>query len=80
MTYYIILNSELNLVDFTELVENNQSTVRKSNDGNKVVLGWDDEIYPDEPEFIGQLSYYEGPFRDGTIYGIVNGPEWVKDY
>lgn len=78
MTYIIILTSELDLVDFTELVETNKNTVRKSNDGNKVVLGWDEIEYPDTPSFINELTYYEGPFYNLEIFEVVNGPGWVK--
>lgn len=78
MTYIIILTSELNIVDFSQLVENNKDTVRKSNDGTKAVLGWDEEEYPETPSFISQLTYYEGPYYNFEIFGIVNGPGWIK--
>lgn len=78
MTYIIILTSELDLVDFSELVENNKNTVRKSNDGTKAVLSWDDEEYPEVPYFINQLAYYEGPYINMEIFEVVNGPGWVK--
>ena len=78
MTYIIILTSELDLVDFSELVENNKNTVRKSNDGTKAVLSWDDEEYPEVPSFINQLAYYEGPYINVEIFEVVNGTGWVK--
>lgn len=78
MTYIIILTSELDLVDFSELVEDNKNTVRKSNDGTKSVLSWDDEEYPETPPFFYELSYYEGPYINLEIFNVVNGPEWVK--
>lgn len=75
MTYFVILTSELYLVDFTELNETNASTARKSLNGQKTLLSWDEEEYPQEPSFVSQVSYKE-VYHNEEIYPVIYSPEW----
>ena len=54
ITYITINTDELSLVDFNEVMETSEDTVRLSVDGLQTVLKWEG----DEPAFVSTLSSY----------------------
>ena len=74
ITYITINTDELSLVDFNEVMETSEDTVRLSVDGLKTVLKWEG----DEPSFVSTLSSYEGPYTHEEILAIMATPEWTE--
>jgi len=74
ITYITINTDELSLVDFNEVMETSEDTVRLSVDGLKTVLKWEG----DEPAFVSILSSYEGPYTHEEILVIMATPEWTS--
>ena len=74
ITYITINVSEIALVDFNEVMETSEDTVRLSVDGLEIVLKWEG----DEPAFVSTLSSYEGPYTHEEILAIMATPEWTS--
>ena len=72
ITYIIINIDEIALVDFSQVMETSEDTVRLSVDGLKTVLKWEGA----EPAFVSTLSSYEGPYTHEEILAIMATPEW----
>ena len=72
ITYIIIEVSEIALVDFNQVMETSEQTLRLSVDGLETVLKWDGA----EPAFVSTLSSYEGPYTHEEILVIMATPEW----
>ena len=74
MSTYIIINmTEVGLVDFNEVLETSEETLRLSVDGLQTVLKWEGA----EPSFVSTLSSYEGPYTHEEILVIMATPEWT---
>jgi len=73
ITYITINTDELSLVDFNEVMETSEDTVRLSVDGSQTILKWAN----DEPVFVSSLSSYEGPYTHEEILTIMATPEWT---
>ena len=66
--------SELENIDFTQVLETSAETVRKSVDGTKTFVKWDGvEI----PSSVASLSTKEGPYTYEEIIAILATPEWT---
>ena len=75
MSTYIIINmTEVGLVDFNEVLETSEETLRLSVDGLQTVIKWDG----DEPSFVSTLSSYDGPYTHTEILDILATPEWTN--
>lgn len=74
ITYITITTDELSLVDFNEVMETSEDTVRLSVDGLQTVLKWEGA----EPSFVSTLSSYEGPYTHEEILVIMSTPEWTS--
>ena len=74
ITYITINTDELSLVDFNEVMETSEDTVRLSVDGLQTVLKWEGA----EPSFVSTLSSYEGPYTHEEILAIMATPEWTS--
>jgi hypothetical protein len=72
ITYIIIEVSEIALVDFNQVMETSEKTLRLSIDGLKTVVKWEGV----EPLFVSTLSSYEGPYTHEEILVIMDTPEW----
>jgi len=73
---FMIFNiSELNLIDFTQVLETSIDTVRRSVDGTKTFVKWDGEI----PASIESLTTKEGPYTYEEILTLLNGSEWTNN-
>jgi hypothetical protein len=71
---FMIFNvSELNAVDFSKVLETSVETVRKSVDGTKTFVKWNDNM----PECVANLTTKEGPYSYEEILQILSGTDWV---
>ena len=73
---FMIFNvSELELIDFTQVLETSIDTVRKSIDGTKTFVKWDGDI----PSSVQSLTTKEGPYTYDEILNILSTPEWTSN-
>ena len=71
---FIIFNvSELNQIDFTQVLETSIDTVRKSVDQTKTFVKWDGMM----PECVNNLTTKEGPYTYDEIIPILLTTEWM---
>lgn len=71
---YLIVNiNELNKIDFEQIMENSEFTLRKTNDGTKFFIKWDET----DPTFLNDLQSKEGPYSHSEILAILEQSEWV---
>jgi hypothetical protein len=74
---FMIFNvSELQDINFTEVLETSIDTVRKSINGEKTFVKWDGAI----PECVTNLVTKEGPYTYDEIILILNTPEWTEPF
>ena len=73
--FLILSVSELHLVDFSQVLETSQETVRKSVDDTKTFIKWDGDV---EPSFMSNLTSKEGPYSYDEIKNILLSNEWLK--
>ena len=72
---FMIFNvSELPNIDFTQVLETSEETVRKSVDQTKTFVKWDGEM----PECVSNLTTKEGPYTYEEILTILSTSEWEK--
>jgi len=72
---FLIFNvSEINKVDFDEVLETSPTTLRKSVDETKTLIKWED---PDTPAFVATMTTKEGPYTYDEILVILSTPEWT---
>ena len=70
---FMIFNvSELPNIDFTQVLETSEETVRKSVDETKTFVKWDGEM----PECVTTLTTKEGPYTYDEILTILSTDEW----
>jgi hypothetical protein len=70
---FMIFNvSELDQIDFSQVLETSQDTVRKSADQTKTFVKWNDEI----PDCVLNLLTKEGPYSYDEMLEIMNTEEW----
>ena len=73
---FMIFNvSELDQIDFTQVLETSQNTVRKSVDETKTFVKWDSETIPD---CVLDLITKEGPYTYEEILTILSTEEWTN--
>ena len=74
---FMIFNvSELPNIDFTQVLETSQDTVRKSIDQTKTFVKWDGETIPTS---VDSLTTKEGPYTYLEMLDILSGPEWTSN-
>jgi hypothetical protein len=71
--FAIFSTSELNQINFDEVLETSADTVRKSVDETKTFVKWDGETVPPS---VQTLTTVEGPYTYTEILGILSTPEW----
>ena len=74
ITYITLEMSEIALVDFSQILETSEETLRLSIDGLETVIKWQGA----EPSFVSTLSSYEGPYTHEEILVIMATPEWTN--
>jgi hypothetical protein len=73
---FMIFNvSELPLIDFNQVHETSQDTVRRSVDGTLTFVKWDGAI----PSSVEALTTKQGPYTYDEILTILSGPEWTSN-
>jgi len=72
-TYIIINMTEVGLVDFNEVLETSEETLRLSVNELQALLKWEGS----EPLFVSTLNSYEGPYTNSEILTIMATPEWT---
>jgi hypothetical protein len=71
---FMIFNiSELNQIDFNQVHETSQDTIRKSIDSTKTFVKWDGLT----PQCILNLQTKEGPYTYEEVLAILATPEWT---
>ena len=71
---FMIFNvTELDQIDFTQVLETSADTVRKSVDQTKTFVKWDGVI----PDCVLNLLSKEGPYTYDEILTILATPEWT---
>jgi len=70
--YLIFPVSELNKVDFSQVLETSADTVRKSVDETKTFVKWNG----DTPAFVATMTGTEGPYTHAEILDILSTSEW----
>jgi hypothetical protein len=71
--FAIFSTSELDLIDFNQVLETSADTVRRSVDGTKTFVKWDGDSVPSSVE---SLTTVEGYYTYSEIMEILNTPEW----
>ena len=66
--------SELDQIDFTQVLETSIDTVRKSVDQTKTFVKWDGQEIPSS---VQGLTTKEGPYTYDEILAILVTPEWT---
>lgn len=71
---FMIFNvSELEQIDFSQVLETSAETVRKSLDGNLTFVKWDGENVPSS---VDSLVTKIGPYTYEEMLEILSGDEW----
>lgn len=73
--FIIFDTTEINIINFSEVLETSVNTLRYSVDGTKTFVKWDDDI---EPPCISNLTTKQGPYDYDTMMSILDTSEWVK--
>jgi hypothetical protein len=72
---FMIFNvSELQQIDFTQVLETSIDTVRKSVDETKTFVKWDGTTIPSS---VDSLTTKEGPYTYEEMLTILATPEWT---
>ena len=72
---FMIFNvSELNKINFNEVLETLEDTVRKSVDLTKTFVKWNGNT----PPCVQSLTTSEGPYTYNEMLTILATPEWMK--
>jgi hypothetical protein len=73
---FMIFNiSELNQIDFTQVLETSIDTMRKSVDETKTFVKWESDSIPSSIE---SLTTKEGPYTYSEMLSILQSSEWFK--
>jgi len=75
--YLIIQSSELDKVDFSQVLETSASTVRKSVDSTKTFIKWNGDI---TPSFVSNLTGTEGPYTKDEIKTVLKTDAWTPEF
>ena len=74
---FMIFNTlELPSINFNEVSETSEETVRRSINGEKTFVKWDGVI----PSSISSLTTKEGPYTYDEIFIILQETEWNPPY
>ena len=73
ITYIIIDITEVSLVDFSQVLQTSEETLRLSVDEYQTVLKWEG----DEPSFVVNLNSYDGPYTHSEILTIMATAAWT---
>lgn len=72
--FAIFSTTELDQIDFSEVLETSAETVRKSVDNSKTFVKWDGEA---PPQSVEALTTIEGYYTYEEILDILSTSEWT---
>jgi hypothetical protein len=75
LSYMIVLASEVDQVDFSQVFETSPDTIRISVDGKYTFFKYEGET----PSSIEALTYKDGEYKHYEILNILNSPEWTSE-
>jgi len=64
--------TEIDKIDFSQVLETSAETLRKSVDETRSFVKWDGE----QPDFVSELTTLEGTYTYSEILDILSTPEW----
>lgn len=67
--------SEINKINFDEVLESSSQWLRNSVNNQKTFVKWDGDVIPD---CIQTLTTSEGPYSYDEIINILETPEWLE--
>ena len=73
-TYVIFNVSEINKIDFTQVIETSAETLRKSIDGTKTFVKWEGEV----PLSVEALTTKSPYLTEMNMVLLMPTPEWSK--
>ena len=74
---YVIFNvSEINKIDFNQVLETSSATLRKSVDETKTFVKWEGS----QPSCISTLTTKTGPYTHEEMVQILGTDEWSKKH
>jgi hypothetical protein len=73
LKYMILSASEVNAIDFMEVMDQSAESLIRSKDGSKVYVKWERD---DVPPSVAALTTKEGPYTSGDMYTILQGSDW----
>lgn len=73
--FMIIDVAELGSVDFSQVLETSQDTVRRSVDGTRTFLKWDGDSVPSS---VDALQSKQGPLTYNEMIAVLSTEEWTK--
>ena len=76
ISYMIVLASEVDQVDFSQVFETSPDTLRISVDGIYTFFKWEGDVIPSSIE---ALTYKDGGYKHYEILNILNSPEWTSE-
>lgn len=77
MIKYLIFNiSEIDKVNFDEVMETSKDTIRISIDGTKTFVKWEKD---ETPSFVYTLTTAEGPYTHEEILEILSTDFWTDN-
>ena len=72
--FMIFLVTELDKINFDQVLETSADTVRRSVDGTKTFVKWDNEM----PSCVNDITNKEGPYTYTEMLEILSGEEWTQ--
>lgn len=77
MEKYIIFSySEVDKINFQQVLEESPSTLRISSDGLLSIVKWRDVTGDYYPDFISALSQFQGPFTQNEMINLLQTQNW----
>lgn len=71
--FAIFLLTEIEKIDFSQVLETSENTIRKNVAETKSFVKWDGE----PPAFVSTLETLEGPYTYEEMLEILSGEEWT---
>jgi hypothetical protein len=75
--YIILYTSEIDKINFDEVLETDSNSLRKSLDNSLTFIKYENDS---SPSFIASLSWSDGPFSHSEMLEILEKPIWSRQY
>ena len=76
LKYMIVLVSEVDQVDFSQVFETSPDTLRISIDGVDTFVKWQGDVMPSS---IAALTWTDGPYGHYDFLQLLNNDHWMSD-